>query len=141
MALALPDDGQVITCDVSDEFVRQDLWKKAGVENKITLKLGPAVETLKKLLEEYGPGSFDFVFIDADKTGYMKYYELALQLIRTNGLIALDNTLQHGNVIDQSNTNENVVAIRELNDFIRDDQRVDISFLRLGDGTTFCRKK
>lgn len=128
MALALPDDGQVITCDVSDEFVRQDLWKKAGVENKITLKLGPAVETLKKLLEEYGPGSFDFVFIDADKTGYMKYYELALQLIRTNGLIALDNTLQHGNVIDQSNTNENVVAIRELNDFIRDDQRVDISF-------------
>ena len=141
MALALPDDGQVITCDVSDEFVRQDLWKKAGVENKITLKLGPAVETLKKLLEEYGPGSFDFVFIDADKTGYMKYYELALQLIRTNGLIALDNTLQHGNVIDQSNTNENVVAIRELNDFIRDDQRVDISFLHLGDGTTFCRKK
>lgn len=141
MALALPADGQLFTCDISDEYVRQDVWKKAGVENKITLKLGSATDTLKQLLEEYGPGSFDFIFIDADKTGYMKYYELALELIRSNGLIALDNTLRSGKVVDLTDTNEQTIAIREINDFIRDDQRVDISFLRLGDGTTLCRKK
>jgi O-methyltransferase len=141
IALALPADGQVITCDVSDEYVRQDIWKKAGVEDKITLKIGPAVDTLKKLLEENGPGSFDFVFIDADKPNYLNYYQLAIELLRPNGLIAIDNTLWYGKVINESDTSEETVAIRQINDFVRDDQRVDISFLRLGDGTTLCRKK
>ncbi|CAF4145846.1 unnamed protein product [Adineta steineri] len=141
IALALPSDGQLIACDITDQYVRQDIWKKAGVSDKITLKIGSAVDTLKTLLEENGPGSFDFIFIDADKTNYLNYYELALELVRSNGLIALDNTLMHGKVVDESNTGENIVAIREINDFVRDDQRVDISFLRLGDGTTLCRKK
>jgi len=105
------------------------------------LKIGPGVETLKKLLEENGPGSFDFIFIDADKSNYMNYYQLAIELVRSNGLIAIDNTLWSGRVIDLSDTTEDTIAIRQINDFVRDDQRVDISFLRLGDGTTLCRKK
>ena len=141
IALALPADGQLITCDVTDEYIRQDLWKRAGVQDKITIKLGPGVETLEKLLEENGPGSFDFVFIDADKPNYLNYYKLAIELVRSNGLIAVDNTLWDGKVVDESDTSERTVAIRQINDFIRDDQRVDISFLRLGDGTTLCRKK
>ena len=141
IALALPVDGQLIACDITDQYIRQDLWKRAGVQDKITLKLGSAVETLEKLLEENGRESFDFVFIDADKTNYMNYYRLSMELIRPNGLIAIDNTLLHGKVLDPSNTDENALAIRQINDFIRDDQRVDISFLRLGDGTTLCRKK
>jgi predicted O-methyltransferase YrrM len=141
IALALPSDGHLIACDISDEYVRQDLWKKAGVQDKITLKVGPAVDTLKKLLEENGPGSFDFIFIDADKPNYMNYYQLAIELVRSNGLIVIDNTLWKGKVVDQSDTSEQTAAIRQVNDFVRDDQRIDISFLRLGDGTTLCRKK
>jgi O-methyltransferase len=139
--LALPSDGQLIACDISDQYIRQDLWKKAGVQEKITLKIGPATETLKQLLEENGPGSFDFVFIDADKINYLNYYQLAVELVRSNGLIVIDNTLWYGKVVDQSDTSDDTKAIREINDFVRDDQRVDISFLRLGDGTTLCRKK
>jgi len=141
IALALPSDGQLITCDINEEYVRQDLWKKAGVQEKITLKIGPATETLKQLLEENGPGSFDFVFIDADKINYLNYYQLAVELVRSNGLIIIDNTLWKGKVVDQSDTSEQTAAIRQVNDFVRDDQRIDISFLRLGDGTTLCRKK
>ncbi len=139
--MALPSDGQLIACDISDQYIRQDLWKKAGVQEKITLKIGPATETLKQLLEENGPGSFDFVFIDADKINYLNYYQLAVELVRSNGLIVIDNTLWYGKVVDQSDTSDDTKAIREINDFVRDDQRVDISFLRLGDGTTLCRKK
>ncbi|CAF1399757.1 unnamed protein product [Adineta ricciae] len=141
IALVLPPDGELIACDISDQYIRRDLWKKAGVDKKISVKVGPAVETLKKLLEENGPGSFDFVFIDADKTNYKNYYELSLKLVRSNGLIAIDNTLWDGAVLDKADTSENTVAIRQFNEFVRDDQRVDISFLRLGDGTTLCRKK
>lgn len=141
IALALPPDGELVACDISDQYIRQDIWKKAGVENKITLKIGPAVESLKVLLQEQGTGSFDFIFIDADKTNYLNYYQLAIELVRSNGLIAIDNTLWDGEVVDQSKTDDNVVAIRQVNDFIRDDERIDVSFLRLGDGTTLCRKK
>ncbi|CAF2824487.1 unnamed protein product [Rotaria sp. Silwood2] len=141
IALTLPSDGHIITCDINDKYIRQDLWKKAGVSDKITLKIGPAIETLKKLLEENGSGSFDFIFIDADKTNYLHYYQLAIELVRSNGLIAIDNTLWCGKVIDQSDTTKETVAIRQINDFIWNDQRVDISLLRLGDGTTLCRKK
>lgn len=141
IALALPPDGELVACDISDQYIRQDVWKKAGVQNKITLKIGPAIESLKALLQEQGAGSFDFIFIDADKTNYLNYYQLAIELVRSNGLIAIDNTLWDGEVVDQSKTDDNVVAIRQVNDFVRDDQRIDISFLRLGDGTTLCRKK
>ena len=140
LALALPSDGHLITLDITDEFVRQDLWKRANVHEKITLKIGSALETMTKLIEENGRGSFDFVFIDADKENYLKYYELALQLVRSNGLIAIDNTLWSGQVIDPLDTTECTMAIRQVNDFVRNDQRVQISFLRLGDGTTLCRK-
>ncbi|CAF1658799.1 unnamed protein product [Rotaria magnacalcarata] len=141
IALALPSDGQLITCDIDDQYIRQDLWVKAGVRDKINLRIGPAIETLEKLIEEYGEGSFDFIFIDADKINYLEYYNLSMRLLRSNGLIAVDNTLWNGHVVDETDTSAQTVAIRKTNDFIRDDQRVDISFLRLGDGTTLCRKK
>ncbi|CAF3814699.1 unnamed protein product [Rotaria magnacalcarata] len=141
IALALPSDGQVITCDIDGQYIRQDLWKKAGVDEKITLRLEPAVQTLEKLIEEHGDGSFDFIFIDADKVNYLRCYELSIRLVRSNGLIVIDNTLWHGLVLDQTDTSAVTMAIRQLNDFIKNDQRVDISFLRLGDGTTLCRKK
>ncbi|CAF3692501.1 unnamed protein product [Rotaria socialis] len=141
IALALPSDGKLVTCDIDDQYIRQDLWAKAGVRDKISLRVGPAIETLEKLIEEYGEGSFDFVFIDADKVNYLEYYKLSMRLLRSNGLIAVDNTLWGGRVVDETDTSEQTVAIRTTNDFIRDDQRVDISFLRLGDGTTLCRKK
>ncbi|CAM4790803.1 unnamed protein product [Rotaria magnacalcarata] len=123
IALALPSDGQLITCDIDDQYIRQDLWVKAGVRDKINLRIGPAIETLEKLIEEY------------------EYYNLSMRLLRSNGLIAVDNTLWNGHVVDETDTSAQTVAIRKTNDFIRDDQRVDISFLRLGDGTTLCRKK
>jgi predicted O-methyltransferase YrrM len=110
--------------------------RENNIENRIN-----NYETLKQLLDENGHGSFDFIFIDADKTNYMNDHQLAVELIRSDGLIAIDNTLWHGKVIDLSDTNEDTIAIREINHFVRDDQRVDISFLRFGDGTTLCRKK
>ncbi|CAF3441953.1 unnamed protein product [Rotaria socialis] len=141
IALALPSDGQVITCDIDGQYIRQDLWRKAGVDEKITLRLEPAIQILEKLIEEHGDGSFDFIFIDADKVNYLRCYELSIRLVRSNGLIVIDNTLWHGLVLNQTDKSAVTMAIRQLNDLIRNDQRVDISFLRLGDGTTLCRKK
>ncbi len=131
----------MITCDTSDEYIRQDIWIKAGIRDKIDLQIRPAIETLNDLLEKYGPNSFDFIFIDADKENYLQYYELSIQLVRPNGLIAIDNTLWSGRVLDENDTTSQTMAIRQINDFVKNDQRVDISFLRLGDGTTLCRKK
>ncbi len=141
IALALPFDGELVTCDITDEYVRQDIWVKAGVRNKINLQIRPALETLNDLLEKYGPNSFDFIFIDADKENYPRYYELSVQLIRPNGLIAIDNTLWNGRVLNENDTTIETVAIRQTNELVKNDKRVDISFLRLGDGTTLCRKK
>jgi O-methyltransferase len=141
IALALPSDGELITCDVSDEYVRQDIWVKAGVRNKINLQIRPALETLNELIEKYGPNSFDFIFIDADKANYPQYYELSVQLIHPNGLIAIDNTLWNGRVLNDEDKTIETMAIRETNELVKNDKRVDISFLRLGDGTTLCRKK
>ncbi|UJR31536.1 hypothetical protein I4U23_019024 [Adineta vaga] len=141
IALALPSDGELITCDISDEYVRKDIWIKAGVSNKIKLQIRSGLDLLKELLEKEGGNSFDFIFIDADKANYPEYYELAVQLIRPNGLIAIDNTLWNGRVIDQNDTTPETIGIRQTNDIVKNDSRVDISFLRLGDGTTFCRKK
>lgn len=141
IALALPSNGELITCDISDQYVRQDIWTKAGVREKINLQIRPALEVLDDLLQRYGPDSFDFIFIDADKANYPRYYELSVQLIRPNGLIAIDNTLWCGRVLNENDTTAETVAIRQTNELVKNDKRVDISFLRLGDGTTLCRKK
>jgi predicted O-methyltransferase YrrM len=142
-ALALPDDGRLIACDISEEFtaVARRYWKVAGVDKKIELRIGPAIDTLDGLIASGASDSFDFAFVDADKTSYASYYERCLALIRRGGLIALDNMLQHGQVMAETNQEPNVVAIRKLNDFILNDSRVDSLLLPFGDGLTLVRKR
>ena len=142
-ALALPDDGKLIACDISEEFtaVARRYWKLAGVDHKIELRIGPAIETLDRLISSGARDSFDFAFIDADKTSYASYYERCLALIRTGGLILLDNMLQHGQVMEETNQDANVVAIRKLNDLILNDSRVDSLLLPFGDGVSVVRKR
>jgi predicted O-methyltransferase YrrM len=142
-ALALPDDGQIIACDVSEEFtnVARRYWEQAGVSEKIDLRLAPATETLDWLLEQGMEGEFDFAFIDADKVNYRAYYERCLQLLRTNGLIAIDNVLWGGKVIDASADDEDTRAIRELNELLQKDERIDLALVPIGDGLTLCRKR
>lgn len=141
VALALPDDGSILCCDVNREWtdVARRYWAEAGVADKIELRLAPAVETLDQLLAEGREGSFDFAFIDADKTGYDAYYERALRLVRRGGLIAIDNTLQHGRVVDEASDSDNVRAVRALNQKIHDDDRVEMVLLPLADGLTLAR--
>ena len=137
VALALPDDGRITCCDVSVEWtdVARRYWADAGVADKIDLRLGPAIETLQGLEE----GSFDFAFIDADKPSYDAYYERALRLVRRGGLIAIDNVLWGGRVIDESDQSEQTLVIRRLNDKIATDDRVDQVLLPIGDGLTLAR--
>ncbi|MGI9074947.1 MAG: class I SAM-dependent methyltransferase [Bryobacteraceae bacterium] len=141
-ALALPPDGRVIACDLNQEFtsIARRYWKEAGVENKIELRLGHAAETLRALLEEHRAETFDFAFIDADKTSYDLYYELALKLIRKGGLIALDNMLWHGRVLDTHSQDPDVLAIQALNRKIHSDSRVMAVLLPVADGMTLARK-
>lgn len=141
-ALALPEDGRLIACDVSEEFtaIARRYWKLAKVEHKIDLRIGPAGLTLDALIKDGHSGTFDFAFIDADKTSYAGYYEQCLKLIRPGGAIVLDNMLQHGQVIAPDNQEPNVLAIRKLNDFILGDSRVDALLLPFGDGVTLVRK-
>jgi len=143
VAQALPDDGQLIACDVSEEFtsVARRYWQDAGVAAKITLRLAPAVETLEKLLAEGHTGTFDFAFIDADKPNYDAYYEAALQLVRAGGVIGIDNTLWAGRVADPENTDESTEVIRALTAKIHGDARVDSCLLPIGDGLTLVRKR
>ncbi len=143
VALALPDDGKLVACDINREWtdVAQRYWKQAKVDHKIELNLAPADETLQKLLEQGQQTSFDFVFIDADKTGYDHYYEKALQLVRVGGLIVIDNTLWGGDVVDVQVQDEDTVAIRKLNKKLVDDKRVDVCMLPVADGLTLLRKK
>jgi predicted O-methyltransferase YrrM len=142
-ALALPEDGKLIACDISEEFtaVARRYWKLAGVDHKIELCIGPAIETLDRLAASGARDSFNFAFIDADKPSYASYYERCLALIRRGGLIVLDNMLQHGQVMVETNQEPNVIAIRELNDFILNDSRVDALLLPFGDGVTLVRKR
>jgi predicted O-methyltransferase YrrM len=137
VALALPEDGRLICCDISEEWtaVGKPFWKKAGVEKKIDLRIGPALETLKGL-----KGPFDFVFIDADKPNYLQYYEGCLPLVRKNGIIAIDNTLWSGAVADPSQKDADTVALRQFNDALHGDPRVALSMLPLGDGVTLALK-
>jgi predicted O-methyltransferase YrrM len=141
-ALALPPDGRVIACDLNEEFtsVARRYWKEAGVEHKIELRLGRAAETLRALLEEHRAETFDFAFIDADKTSYDLYYELALKLIRKGGLIALDNMLWHARVLDTHSQDADVLAIQALNQKIHNDPRVLAVLLPIADGMTLARK-
>lgn len=143
VALALPPDGRIVACDISNEYtsVARRYWKEAGVDCKIDLRVGPAAETLQELIDRGETGGFDFAFIDADKTGYPKYYEQCLTLIRAGGLIALDNMLRNGQVADESIQDPDVVAIRGLNRFIHEDNRVDALLLPFGDGLTLAVKR
>lgn len=143
VALALPADGEVTACDISEEYtsVARRYWAKAGVADKIDLRLAPAVETLDALLAEDRAGSYDFAFIDADKTGYDAYYERALVLLRPGGLIAVDNTLWGGDVADPAKSDADTEAIRALNSKVRADSRVSMSLIPVGDGLLLARKR
>ena len=142
VALALPSDGQVLACDVSEEFtaVARRYWKEAGVDNKIELRLAPALETLDARLKEGEAGRYDFAFIDADKANYLNYYERMLKLLHPDGLLAVDNVLWDGAVIDPQDRSQDTVAIRDFNKFLHADKRVEISMLPIGDGLTLARK-
>jgi predicted O-methyltransferase YrrM len=143
VALALPPDGQVVACDVSEEYTRiaRRYWQEAGVADKITLRLGPAVETLQQMLDKGEQNTFDFAFIDADKEPYPTYFEQALQLIRPGGLIAIDNVLRGGSVADPATTDRDTLIIRNLNAKLHTDDRIDLSLVPIGDGLTLARKR
>jgi len=142
-ALALPPEGRIVACDISEEFtsVARRYWREAGVGQKIELRIGPAEKTLVSLLEEGHGESFDMSFIDADKTGYDTYYELSLKLVRPGGVIVLDNMLQEGGITDSSSTDPNTLAIRALNEKLGRDQRVISALLSIADGVTLAWKK
>jgi caffeoyl-CoA O-methyltransferase len=141
MALALPADGRIVCCDVSAEFtdVARRTWAAAGVEDRVELRLAPALDTLDALLAADGAGSFDLAFIDADKTNYRGYVEAALLLVRKGGLIAIDNVLWSGRVIDPAETDEDTQAIRDLNADLAADERFDIAMVPIADGLTLLR--
>lgn len=143
VAEALPEDGLVTACDVSDEWaaIARAAWQAAGLAHKIELRLAPALETLDALLADGAGDSFDFLFIDADKPNYDGYYERGLRLVRPGGLIAVDNVLWGGSVADPARDEDSVRAIRALNDKIRDDARVDAVLLPVGDGLTLARRR
>ncbi len=142
-ALALPDDGLIVACDINREWtaIARKYWQDAGVNHKIDLKLAPAAETLTGLIENGMSGYFDFAFIDADKDKYDTYYELCMILLKNGGLIALDNVFLNGRVTDNKAVDPGTVAIRNLNGKILADSRVDLSMLPLSDGLTLIRKK
>jgi caffeoyl-CoA O-methyltransferase len=142
VALALPAVGKLIACDRSEEYTARarQLWRDAGVEDKIELRLGPALDTLDTLIAEGNRGSFDFAFIDADKANYANYYDRAMVLVRGGGLIAIDNVLWGGDVIDASKTDADTEAIRAFNRQLQADERVSLSLVPLGDGLTLACK-
>jgi predicted O-methyltransferase YrrM len=143
VALALPSDGKVVACDVSEEFtaIARRYWQQAGVTNKINLHIAPAIETLDNLLAAGEGESFDFAFIDADKSNYDVYYERSLQLIRPGGLIAIDNVLWSGRVADPQVQDNRTSKIRALNEKLHQDQRITLSLVPIGDGLTLALKK
>lgn len=136
MSLVLPDEGKLITCDISAEWTSKahPFWKEAGQDHKIELRLGRALDSLHALIDEGWEHKFDFIFIDADKTNYVNYYELALKLIQPKGLIAIDNIFWDGKVIDENETGGQTREIRKLNDLLKKDHRVFISLLPIADG-------
>ena len=143
VASALPDDGKLICCDVNETTtaVARRYWKEAGVDRKIELRLAPALDTLKALLTSSGAGTFDYVFIDADKENYDAYYEHALALVRAGGLIVFDNMLWGGAVADGGKRDADTLALKALNAKLHNDKRIDLSLLYIGDGVTLARKR
>jgi predicted O-methyltransferase YrrM len=143
VALALPPEGRIIACDVSGEYtsIARRYWQQAGVTHKIDLRIAPAVETLDNLIAQGESDSFDFAFIDADKSNYDRYYEQALQLVRKGGIIAIDNVFWSGRVADADTTDNRTKIIRSLNAKIQQDERVNISIIPIGDGLTLAMKK
>ena len=143
VALALPEPGSVIACDVSEEWtaIAREYWREAGMEQRIQLRLQPALQTLDELLGQHQQGRFDFAFIDADKSNYIGYYERLLELVRTGGLIAVDNTLavDGGPIIRQRGGSSR--ALREFNEHVHHDERVDLALLPIGEGLTLLRKR
>ncbi len=140
VASALPENGRLVACDVSEEWtaIGRRYWAEAGVAHKIDLRLAPAIETLDALLVEEGEDRFDFAFLDADKQGY-DYYERALRLVRPGGLIVIDNTLWEGKVVDPLVTDPDTEAIRHLNKKLSDDDRISLSLVPIGDGLSLAR--
>jgi predicted O-methyltransferase YrrM len=143
VAAALPEDGRIVACDVSERWtaIARRYWDEAGVAHKIDLRLAPALETLDGLVAAGECGRYDFVFIDADKASYLDYYERALRLLRSGGLVAVDNTLWYGRVADPEVADEDTVAIRHFNEHLHRDERVDLSLVPIGDGLTLARKR
>ncbi|MBW4463265.1 MAG: class I SAM-dependent methyltransferase [Nodosilinea sp. WJT8-NPBG4] len=143
VALAMPPEGRLVACDVSEEYtaIARRYWEKAGVAHKIDLRIAPATETLDQLIETGETNSFDFAFIDADKSGYPTYYEQALQLVRPGGLIAIDNVLWSGQVADPTVQDSRTNTLRALNDTIHHDDRVIASLVPIADGLTIAMKK
>ena len=143
VALALPADGRLLACDLNEEWTRvaRRYWEEAGVAGRVELRLGPALETLDQLLREGDAGCFDFAFVDADKREYQAYYERVLQLLRSGGLVAIDNVLWGGSVVDAKDDSEDTRAIRQFNAALAEDQRVDLSLIPIADGLTLARKR
>jgi caffeoyl-CoA O-methyltransferase len=143
VALAMPSDGRLVCCDLSSDYtdIGKPYWARAGVADKIDLRIGPALDTLDGLLEEGCAGRVDFMFVDADKTNYDGYYERGLKLLRQGGLLAIDNVLWNGSVADPSNRKETTEAIRALNSKLHGDERITLSMLPVGDGLTLARKR
>lgn len=143
VALAMPEDGRILACDVSEEFttIARRHWQAAGVADRIELELAPAIETLDARLAAGEAGQYDFAFIDADKGNYAHYYERTLALLRPGGLITVDNTLWDGAVADPGNQQPDTVALREFNARLSQDERIDLSLVPIGDGLTLARKR
>ena len=144
LADAVGPDGTVIALDINDDFVSigKPYWAKAGVADRIDLRLAPAAQSLQALIDDGQEGTFDFAFIDADKTNYKNYYELLLKLLRTNGIIAIDNVLWGGKVLDtEANPDDDTLALRAISDTVYHDDRVEHVLLPFADGVTLVRKK
>jgi caffeoyl-CoA O-methyltransferase len=143
VAMALPDDGHLLACDVSEEWtaIARRYWRSASMEHKIELVLQPAAETLAARVAAGEAATYDFAFIDADKTNYGTYYERVLELLRPGGLIAIDNTLWSGRVADDGVQDADTRALRRFNDTLHRDERIDLSLVPIGDGLTLARKR
>lgn len=143
IAMGLPEDGELIACDISEEWtsIGKRYWQQAAMDQKIDLRLAPAVDTLDQLIAAGCSGEFDLAFIDADKQNYQNYYERCLKLLRSGGLIMVDNVFWGGSVADESDQEADTRAIRELNAILKKDDRIDLSMVPIGDGLTLARKR
>lgn len=143
MALAMPGDGTLVACDIDEGWtdIARRYWAEAGVAGRIDLRLAPAADTLGALVADGGAGTFDLVFLDADKRGLPVYWERALELVRPGGLVAVDNTLWHGRVVDAADRDPATEAVRAFNRRVREDERVSLSLVPIGDGLTLARRR